>query len=114
MPRTSPSPAKFLDEMRTHAGEACALLKAIGNEDRLLVLCQLCTGPHTVGELEAALDIHQPTLSQQLAVLRQERLVTTERNGKYIRYSLANEAVVSVMRTLWEIYCAPEQDARRT
>src|SRR5699024_5635373 len=98
-----------VDDLRRHAGAACNLLKVLANEDRLLLLCQLKDGPHAVCELEAALGIRQPTLSQQLAVLRQNALVSTERDGKHIRYSLANADVERIMRTLWEIYCASHQ-----
>lgn len=101
--------ATDMDAMRAAATDAAALLRLMSNEDRLLLLCQLHKGPHAVCELEAALGIRQPTLSQQLAVLRQHALVHTERDGKHIRYSLANADVERVMRTLWEIYCASHQ-----
>ena len=103
MPNT---PLLAIEDLRRHVGEACNLLKVLANEDRLLLLCQLSSGPHAVCELEATLGIRQPTLSQQLAVLRQNALVHTERDGKHIRYSLANPDVERIMRTLWEIYCA--------
>ncbi|HTN31615.1 MAG TPA: metalloregulator ArsR/SmtB family transcription factor [Pseudomonas sp.] len=102
----SDHPPLSIEDLRRHAGDACNLLKVLGNEDRLLLLCQLSSGPHAVCELEAALGIRQPTLSQQLAVLRQNALVHTERDGKHIRYSLANADVERIMRTLWDIYCA--------
>ena len=95
-------------QLREHAGEACALLKALANEDRLMLLCQMASARQSVGELESATGIRQPTLSQQLAVLRQSGLVSTEREGKYIYYRLANDNVVHVMRTLSDIYCAPK------
>lgn len=95
------------EQLREHADEACALLKALANEDRLMLLCQMASARQNVGELEAATGIRQPTLSQQLAVLRQEGLVVTEKEGKYVYYRLANDNVVRIMRTLWEIYCAP-------
>ena len=75
--------------MRAAAGEAVAVLRALSNEDRLLLLCQLSQGERSVGELEELLDIRQPTLSQQLSVLRAEGLVTTRRDGKYIYYAVA-------------------------
>ncbi|CAK7067291.1 ArsR/SmtB family transcription factor [Kerstersia gyiorum] len=96
------------EQLREHAGQACALLKALANEDRLMLLCQIASRQRlNVGELENATGIRQPTLSQQLGVLRQEGLVATEKEGKFVYYKLANENVVQVMRTLWEIYCAP-------
>ena len=81
------------------------MLKVLANEDRLLILCQLIQGARNVGELKELLDIRQPTLSQQLTVLRTEGLVTTERKGKYIYYSLASHEVIQIMQTLSSLYC---------
>ncbi len=97
--------------MRVAASAACTMLKVLSNEDRLLILCQLINGPSNVGELEASLGIRQPTLSQQLTVLRDEGLVATERNGKYIIYSLASPEVVRIMETLYSIYCGAGDSA---
>ena len=92
-------------QLRASASKACTLLKALANEDRLLILCQLTQGERNVGELEALTGIRQPTLSQQLGVLRDEGLVNTRRMGKFIFYSLASFEVVSVMQTLSGLYC---------
>ncbi len=100
-PRISP------DQMREHAGEAAALLKALANQDRLMLLCRLVDQRLNVGELAALTGIQQPTLSQQLGVLRNEGLVAVEREGRYMYYHLANPAVMRVMQALWEVYCAP-------
>ena len=94
--------------MRASASQACAMLKVLANEDRLLLLCQLIQGARSVGELESLLGIRQPTLSQQLTVLREEGLVRTERKGKYIFYSLASNEVIQIMQTLYRIYCGPD------
>ena len=102
------TPSHTPEQLREHAGEACALLKALANEDRLMLLCQIAPGRQNVGELEEATGIRQPTLSQQLAVLRQEGLVDTEKEGKFVYYRLTSDNVVRVMRTLWGIYCAPK------
>ncbi|SEG13980.1 ArsR/SmtB family transcription factor [Nitrosomonas ureae] len=91
--------------LHTSAAAACALLKILANEDRLLILCELSQGTRNVGELEELLDIHQPTLSQQLTVLREENLVSTERRGKYIYYSLASSEAIQIMETLFNLYC---------
>lgn len=91
--------------LRDSASKACALLKALANEDRLLLLCQLTQGERNVGELEALSGIKQPTLSQQLGVLRDEGMVNTRRMGKFIYYSLASFEVVSLMQTLSGLYC---------
>ena len=110
MKKASTAPSMSPEQLRSHAAQACALLKALSNEDRLLLLCHMAVDRLNVGELEALTGIHQPTLSQQLAVLRQEGLVDTEKEGKYVYYRLANDKVMRVMRTLWDIYCAPQQE----
>lgn len=94
-----------LTAMRRAAEAACALMKVLSNPDRLLLLCLLSEGERNVSELEAALGIVQPTLSQQLAVLREQGLVATRREGKSIYYSLASAQAMAVMRTLDEQFC---------
>ena len=98
-----------VDAMRAAAAQAGGLLKALANPDRLLLLCQLTQGEQTVGALEAALGIRQPTLSQQLGVLRQEGLVATRRDGKQIHYSVASPEALAVLRLLYQLYC-PKED----
>ena len=100
--------AASIDAMRSAAAEATALLFALANENRLLLLCQLRTGEKSVSELEALLDIHQPTLSQQLGVLRSEGLVNTRRDGKRIYYSVADERVLVLLDTMYELFCPKE------
>jgi ArsR family transcriptional regulator len=70
------------------------------------LLCQLSQGERRVGELEELLDIQQPTLSQQLAVLREESLVTTRRDGKQIYYSIDSRAALDVLNVLYTHFCA--------
>lgn len=103
----------LLDMVNKKAGasKACTLLKILANEDRLMILCQLIQGKYNVGELERLLQIHQPTLSQQLTVLREEALVSTERRGKYIYYSLSSPEALEVIRTLFNLYCQDGQEA---
>ncbi|HVL76933.1 MAG TPA: metalloregulator ArsR/SmtB family transcription factor [Noviherbaspirillum sp.] len=91
--------------MRTAAQRASSVLRALSNEDRLLLLCQLSQGECSVSELEEALDIRQPTLSQQLAVLRGEGLVNTRRDGKRIYYSVADPQMLVLLDTLYQLYC---------
>jgi len=79
----------------------------MANEDRLMLLCHLIDTELNVGELESLTEIRQPTLSQQLGVLRDEGLVATRREGKYIYYTLASTAVMKVMQTLYDLYCSP-------
>jgi len=92
--------------MQSSADDACRLMKVLSNRDRMLLLCQISQGEMCVGELEEVLDIHQPTLSQQLTVLRNEELVTTRREGKQIYYSLANHVALEVMNVLYKNYCS--------
>lgn len=99
--------------MQAAAARACALLKALGNPDRLLLLCQLSAGERTVGELESTLGIGQPTLSQQLAVLRQEQLVATRREGKQIYYSIASSEALSMLQLLHSMFCPVAEQERR-
>ena len=98
--------------MRAAASQACALLKVLANPDRLLLLCQLTQGPLCVGALETILGIQQPTLSQQLGVLRDEALVTTRREGKQIFYSIASSEAMAVMAALYQLYCEQPKGAR--
>ena len=99
------TPVVNLEWMRHQAGQIVSLLKVVGNPDRLLLLCQMLQGEYSVGELEEMLDIHQPTLSQQLGVLRNEGLVATRRDGKYIYYSVAHPHVQVILETLHRLYC---------
>ena len=100
-----------LKRVKRAAATACSLLKALAHEDRLVLLCQLAEGECSVGELEELLDIRQPSLSQQLGVLRNEGLVTTRREGTRIYYALASREAIAVMHTLYEQFCTPK--ARR-
>lgn len=98
--------ADSLKELRASAGKACSLLKTMANEDRLMLLCHLIDAELNVGQLETLTDIRQPTLSQQLGVLRDEGLVSTRREGKYIYYKLASQSVLQIMQTLYGLYCS--------
>lgn len=103
----SSSPQVPLGQMRQAADAACALMRALANPDRLLILCQLAHGEKRVGELETSLNIVQPTLSQQLTVLRAQQLVTTRREGKHIYYSLGSLQALAVIQTLYQEFCNP-------
>lgn len=91
--------------MHASAADACKLMKVLSNRDRMMLLCEIAQGEKCVSELETALDLHQPTLSQQLTVLRKEKLVKTRREGKQIYYSLSSQVVVAVMGLLYKHYC---------
>ncbi len=101
-----------IDAMRAAAGQATAVLRVLANEDRLLLLCQLAHGERSVGNLEELLGLYQPTLSQQLGVLRSEGLVTTRRDGKRIYYSIADAKVLVLLGAVYELYC-PAPEAKR-
>jgi DNA-binding transcriptional ArsR family regulator len=109
MPRLA---ATALDPLalRDAAGDVVAALKALGNTERLLLLCQMSQGECSVGELEEVLDIHQPTLSQQLGVLRREGLVETRRDGKRVIYRVADPRLLTLLRTLYTLYCPKETE----
>jgi DNA-binding transcriptional ArsR family regulator len=94
-----------LDDMRTASGEACRLMKVLANSDRLMILCQLVKGEMRVGELEVLLGIYQPTLSQQLTVLRDEALVSARREGKSIYYALTSSKALAVIEVLHKQFC---------
>jgi DNA-binding transcriptional ArsR family regulator len=89
------------------AGQACNLMKVLANPDRLMILCQLSQGELRVGELEERLGIVQPTLSQQLTVLREQQLVSTRREGKHIFYALSSAQALAVIQTLYALFCQP-------
>ena len=108
--------AHAIDPAALHqaAGRAVAVLKLLANEDRLLLLCQLSQGETCVSELEGLLGIRQPTLSQQLGVLRSEGVVSTRREGKNIYYRLDSPQAVAVMKVLYDQYCAAAHLPRRS
>jgi DNA-binding transcriptional ArsR family regulator len=95
-----------LGDMRQAASRACNLMKVLANPDRLMILCQLSQGERRVGELEALLGIVQPTLSQQLTVLREEQLVSSRREGKNIYYTVTSPQALAVIETLYQQFCS--------
>jgi DNA-binding transcriptional ArsR family regulator len=97
-----------------HAPQAAALLKALGSEPRLLVLCSLVDGPRSVSEINARVPLSQSALSQHLAVLREAGVVTTRRESQTIHYSLAPGPARKVMAALYAAYCAPAGRDRRS
>jgi DNA-binding transcriptional ArsR family regulator len=101
-----------IDEMHEHVGDAAQLLKALGNEQRLLILCNLLGQRLSVGELNARLELSQSALSQHLALLREAGLVDTEREAQSIFYSLPTGPVTRIMALLQDIYCGAGPGAR--
>lgn len=100
------------DELRASADKASGLMKVMANSDRLILLCQLSQGEKSVGELESILDIRQPTLSQQLTVLREAELVTTRRDGKNIFYRISSQSAMAVMQVLHQQICNVNREDR--
>jgi len=96
-----------LDDMQENAGRATALLKSMANETRLMILCQLVNGEKSVGEMHENIPLSQSALSQHLAVLRREKLVSTYRQAQSVFYSLASDEVRAIIQTLYSLYCAP-------
>jgi DNA-binding transcriptional ArsR family regulator len=108
--KTAERPAPLAPELKALqdiAVEASALLRLLANPDRLLLMCQLAEGERCVSELEALTGIRQPTLSQQLTVLRSAALVATRREGKLVYYRVCDANAIALMQTLYAIYCGP-------
>ncbi|MCH8498738.1 MAG: metalloregulator ArsR/SmtB family transcription factor [Marinobacter sp.] len=95
-----------IEVMHQAAGEASQFLKSLANQDRLLLLCQLSQGELNVSALEEATGIRQPSLSQQLGVLRRERLIKPRKEGKQVYYSIADDRVLALLQQLYNIFCA--------
>ena len=108
-PLLSNSNTLNFDALRASADQACHLMKVMANTDRLMLLCQLSMGEKSVSELETALQIFQPTLSQQLSVLREAKLVSTRREGKNIYYVISSESAMAVMQVLHHEICEKQQ-----
>ncbi|MBC2859528.1 metalloregulator ArsR/SmtB family transcription factor [Stappia sp. 28M-7] len=94
-----------LDRIVDRAKTASDFLKAIAHESRLLILCILAEGEKSVTELEALLSLRQPTVSQQLARLRMDKLVTTRREGKTVYYRLANDDARQIIEAVYTVFC---------
>ncbi|MBI2800297.1 MAG: helix-turn-helix transcriptional regulator [Gammaproteobacteria bacterium] len=96
----------YTRRMRRGANEAAGVLRVLANEARLLLVCQLTEKEHCVSELESALGIHQPTLSQQLSVLRKVGLITARREGKRIYYRVTDQRLKNLLDTVHATFCA--------
>ncbi|WP_171100721.1 MULTISPECIES: helix-turn-helix transcriptional regulator [unclassified Ruegeria] len=94
--------------MKENAQKASAYLKALAHEGRLMILCHLITGERSVGQLEDLLQMRQAAVSQMLARLREEQLVSTRREGKTIYYTLSDEKTKKVIGVLYDLFCAPD------
>ena len=94
-----------LDRMVDNAKRASDFLKALAHESRLMILCILAEGEKSVSELENLLSLRQPTVSQQLARLRADGLVSTRRDGKAIYYKLASDEARIVISAIYDVFC---------
>ncbi len=101
-------PVIDLARIQDNARRASTLLKAMSNQHRLMILCQLVPGEQCVGELEKVVGLSQSALSQHLARLRRDDLVQTRREAQTIYYQLAGEEASAVIETLYGLYCATE------
>ncbi|WP_320158768.1 metalloregulator ArsR/SmtB family transcription factor [Psychrobacter immobilis] len=100
------APIDLAKQMQKASMQASQLLKSLSHPDRLLLLCQLTQGEYCVSELEGLVGVGQPSLSQQLGILRKDELVTTRRDGKQIYYSIASDDALAVLHLLYERFCA--------
>ena len=94
-----------LERFQASAGDASRLLKALSNEHRLMILCQIGEGERQVSDLQVGLS--QSALSQHLALLRDDGIVATRREGQTIFYSIADPAAMRIIATLAELFCPP-------
>lgn len=106
------SAAVNVNEMGKHADEAETLLKALASTPRLMVLCNLTTGEKAVGELLDAIPLSPSALSQHLAILREQGLVTTRRHGQTIYYTLTEGPALDIIDVLYTAYCKPGKKRR--
>ncbi|POU20165.1 transcriptional regulator [Acinetobacter sp. ACNIH3] len=92
--------------MRDSADQVVGILKSLANTDRLIILCHLYQAELNVSQIENLTHIQQPTLSQQLMMLRKSDVVSTRRDGKQIFYSIKDQNLVVILNTLYQLYCA--------
>ncbi len=100
-----------LDEMAENAKQATAFLKALAHESRLMILCYLSHGEKSVTELEELLSLRQPTVSQQLARLRADNIISARRDGKTIYYSISDPRSRRMMELVYEMFCEDREQA---
>lgn len=94
-----------IDMMKQNASAAAKLMRVLGNDSRLLILCYLDGKELSVSELNRCLDLSQSALSQHLAVLRRDGLVRTRRESQTIFYSLNGTTAITIIRTLHDLFC---------
>jgi len=104
----SRKPVLPMEAMQRHADEAVAVLKALGSQNRLMLLCQMLDGERSVNELADALGLAQSVVSQHLSLLRRDGLVAGRREGQSIYYAISDERVHALMATLFDVFCAED------
>ncbi len=104
--------AKYdLAMFQASAGRAAGLLRLLANERRLMILCQLADGEYSVGQIQPRVGLSQSALSQHLALLREEGVVATRRDGQTIHYRIADPAALAVIATLADLFCPKDETA---
>lgn len=98
--------------MKTAADQASDLLGALSNRHRLLIICQLIDGERSVGDLAHFLNLRDSTVSQHLALLRKDGLVSARRDAQTIYYSIASHAAREILKTLYQVYCVSPKATR--
>jgi DNA-binding transcriptional ArsR family regulator len=93
--------------MEAAADRASELLKALANRHRLLIVCQLIDGERSVGDLAEFLGLRDSTVSQHLALLRKDGLVSARRDAQTIYYSIASDPAREILTALYRVYCTP-------
>lgn len=96
---------EMIDRMDEAAVEAAEMMKALSNPGRLRILCALVPGEMTVGELEQAVNASQSYVSGQLLKLRADGLVSCEREGRSMRYSLSDPRVRPLLERVYQVFC---------
>lgn len=94
-----------LEKLAENAHEAAALLKAMGNPNRLMILCSLLDQEMSVNELNTLIPLSQSSLSQHLAALRKAELVCTRRQSQTIYYRIQGDAALTIILTLKQLFC---------
>ncbi len=111
-PKVTGEVSQNLERMLHNARLASEFLKALSHETRLLLLCILSEKECSVTDLEHSLSLRQATVSQQLARLRLDGLVTTRRDGKTVYYSIADDEIKRFIGLLYEVFCKAEGERK--
>lgn len=111
---TGAVPVLDVQTMRKHSAGAARLMRSLANPHRLMLLCVLAEGELSVSELNRRVTLSQSALSQHLAVLRNEQLVSTRREAQTIYYSVVDGLALRIVRLLHDEFCSTPKSARRT